>query len=195
MKKKAPRLQRKENKKIQIKDTKKSVKQEQEDEGIYAGYGCPVPDDKLRDIPLVNLVPCRFHPILSKFPRGFLLFCGYSFAGGIATIVDLIVFYLWEHSLNLPYQWGVAVGYGCGMLTNFTLNKFLVFRNKSKAILSQFGAFCIVALIGLGLTYLLIMTFVEGLNMAPFAAKVVAVPIVLFWNFYGNKKATFSWFR
>lgn len=158
-------------------------------------YGCQIPGDLLEQIPLLNLVPCVFHPLLMKFPRGFLMFIGYCFAGGLATVADVGIFWAWYHWLEMPYQWGVALGYATGMITNFTISKYLVFGNKSKELLHQFGTFCVVAMIGLGLTYLLVVTQVEVFKLEPVIAKIIAVPLVLIWNFFGNTRATFKWFK
>lgn len=183
--------------KIRMAQKKSSKKTEKQQEHLIVDgkYGCPIPSDKLRGIPLMNLIPCRFHPILSKLPRGFLMFAGYACAGGLATLVDLTILFIWTHVFELSYHWGVTIGYGIGTIVNFTLQKLVIFGNKSTELLHQFGTFCLVAVIGLGLTQLLVTLQVEGLKVDPVIAKAVAVPVVLVFNFLANKRTTFTWFK
>ena len=51
---------------------------------------------------------------------------------------------------------------------------------------------CVILLVGLGLNTLLVWAFVYPLSMQPTAAKIVAVPIVLAWNYLGRRLLVFS---
>jgi putative flippase GtrA len=52
--------------------------------------------------------------------------------------------------------------------------------------------FLAVVLVGLGLNTLLVWFFVYPLSMHPTVAKIVAVPIVLVWNYLGRRLLAFS---
>jgi putative flippase GtrA len=52
--------------------------------------------------------------------------------------------------------------------------------------------FLSVVLVGLGLNTLLVWSFVYRFSIHPAAAKIVAVPIVLMWNYLGRRLFVFS---
>jgi hypothetical protein len=52
--------------------------------------------------------------------------------------------------------------------------------------------FLAVVLVGLGLNTLLVWYFAYPLSIRPTAAKIVAVPIVLMWNYLGRRLLVFG---
>ena len=120
------------------------------------------------------------------------LFSGYVVFAGIATVVDLALLYSLTTFMDLHYLASAAIGYFFGMITNFTLNKTINFKNRSKKVMQQFGLFTVVALIGLGLNQLILWSLVEHADMWYMYAKVISIMIVMFWSFYGHKKITFG---
>lgn len=63
------------------------------------------------------------------------------------------------------------------MITNYSLNKHINFRNKSKQIIPQFGIFATVALMGLGLNQLILYGLVEFANIWYLWVNVITVCI------------------
>jgi hypothetical protein len=49
-----------------------------------------------------------------------------------------------------------------------------------------------IALVGLGLNTLLVWCFVYPLSLHPTAAKILAVPVVLAWNYLGRRLLVFG---
>jgi putative flippase GtrA len=123
------------------------------------------------------------------------LFVNYVILAGFATLIDLGLLYSLKEFLHIWYFYSAAIAYFSGMVTNYSLNKYLNFRNKSKRMIPQFGLFATVAVIGLGLNQLILYSLVEFANLWYMSAKIIAVTIVMFWSFYGHKKLTFSVFR
>lgn len=120
------------------------------------------------------------------------LFIRYIIFAGFATLIDLSLLYLLTEFLHIWYFYSAIISYFGGMITNYTLNKFFNFRNKSKRIIHQFGLFIVVALIGLGINQIVLYSLVEFTGLWYILAKVIAVFIVMFWSFYGHKKLTFG---
>lgn len=123
------------------------------------------------------------------------LFIGYVVFAGFATLVDLGLLYALTEFLHIWYFYSAAFAYFIGMITNYSLNKYLNFRNRSKQIIQQFGLFATVVLIGLGLNQLILYSLVEFAKLWYMFAKFIAIFIVMFWSFYGHKKLTFNVFR
>ncbi len=127
--------------------------------------------------------------------KDLLLFFKYVFFAGVATIVDFGILYFLTDVVKIWYFISAIFSYLCGMITNFTLNKVLSFKNKSKKIFFQFGLFAFVALIGLGLNQLILFILVENFKIWYILGKLVSVFIVMFWSFIGHKKITFHFFK
>ena len=127
--------------------------------------------------------------------KSVLLFIGYLFFAGIAALVDLGLLYALTEFFGIYYLLSAGISYCAGMLTNFSLNKFYNFRNKSKKIMHQFAVFLFVALIGLVLNQILLYLFVEYRALWYMLAKIITVAIVAIWSFIGHKKLTFALFK
>ncbi len=123
------------------------------------------------------------------------LFVGYVLFAGFATLVDLTLLYSLTEFFHLWYLHSAVFAYFMGMVTNYLLNKYLNFKNRSKQIVMQFGLFAIVALVGLGINQFLLYSLVEFAKLWYILAKFIAIVIVMFWSFYGHKKLTFNIFR
>lgn len=123
------------------------------------------------------------------------LFVGYVFLAGLAALVDVTTLYLLTNFGHLFYWYSAAISYLVGMLVNFTLNKYLNFKNQSKKILRQGGLFFIVALVGLLLNQLIIYILTEGFGCWYMLSKFVSLVLVMFWSFWGHKNLTFKFIQ
>jgi putative flippase GtrA len=121
-----------------------------------------------------------------------LLFFNYVWIAGMATVVDTGVLVLLRVKLGLYVWLSAALGYGCGMITNFLLNKYLNFASSARSILKQARTFFIVAIIGLGMTALLMELFVQALYLKLLVAKALSILIVMTWSFWGHHTLTFQ---
>ena len=117
---------------------------------------------------------------------------GYIIFAGIAAIVDLGLLFFLTSILGLWYFFSAATSYLSGMIINFTLNKYLNFKNTNKRKITQFGLFSIIACIGLILNQFILFILVEYFGFWYITAKIFSMIVVLFWNFFGHKKITFE---
>jgi len=125
-------------------------------------------------------------------------FLSYVLFAGIATIVDIgLLFLLTEYAFQFNYDYLIAaiLSYLCGMITNYSLNKYLTFKNTTKRIAPQFGVFAIVALIGLGLNELILWLFTEFTFLTYIYSKILSVGIVMIYSYIAHKKFTFNLFK
>ena len=74
---------------------------------------------------------------------------------------------------------------------NYRLCVVLAFQRRFRRSIETLR-FLIVVLIGLGFNTLLVWYFVYWFSMHPTAAKIIAVPIVLIWNYLGRRLLVFS---
>jgi len=133
---------------------------------------------------------------INKFFRNpdIRLFAGYMICAGGGVAVGFVFLYVLTEFFDMWYFYSALVFYFSGMITNYSLNKYLNFRNKSKQIIPQFGLFAMVALVGLVFNQLILYSLVEFAELWYISAEVIAMSIVMFWNFYGHRRFTFSVF-
>lgn len=133
---------------------------------------------------------------ISKFLQSedIKLFVGYLLFAGFATLVDLGLLYFLTEFFDVWYFYSAGFAYFMGMVTNYLLNKYLNFKNRSKQIVMQFGLFAIVGLVGLGINQFLLYSLVEFAKLWYISAKIIAIFAGLVWSFYGHKELTFNVF-
>ena len=120
------------------------------------------------------------------------LFFKYLVIGAIATIIDFFVLYSLTEFLGVWYFYSAGIAYGCAIIPHYTLNKYWNFKNKSRRVFSQFGLFVLFSLIGLVFNQIILFGLVEFFGLWYIFAKLIAVLIVLIYNFLINKKVTFG---
>lgn len=127
---------------------------------------------------------------IHKSDKGLHQFVRYLFAGGTATLVDISVLFMLYHLVHLQYLVSAGISYVCGVTTNFTINITWVFKSKGK-IKKELSLFVIIGLFGLLWTEIIMWILSGHLHFPVMAAKLVAVVLVLFWNFFMRKKFIF----
>jgi len=140
-----------------------------------------------------NLFIGRSEDILVQFFR-------YAIVGGIATIVDMLVFHFIANVIEWNHILANTLSFIVGLLVNYFMSRNWVFNKKESNFIKDFTMFAIIGVLGLLLSnailYLLIdkrliytLLSVLKLNegMIKLSAKLIAVFIVLFWNFIGRK--------
>ena len=128
--------------------------------------------------------------IKTKPEKTFHQFLRYLVAGGAATTVDFFLLFVLYHFLHINYFIAAAIGYSCGILTNFTINVLFVFESAGR-LKKEFIIFVSVGAIGLLWTELILLIFSDKLHTPVMLAKLIAIIFVLNWNFFMRKKLVF----
>ena len=123
------------------------------------------------------------------------LFLGSVFIGGLVAVLDLILLYLFTDIFKINYLYSTPLAFFIVTIINYSANKYFNFRNKSKRIFLQFSIFTIISIITLLLNQAIVYVLVEYFKLWYMYAQSVAILILLFWNFYLNKKITFNLLR
>lgn len=122
--------------------------------------------------------------LLKKLWRLFLLKARYAAASAIATGVDYTLYLLLVNKILGPAGSNI-ISYSAGVLVNFTLQRWFVFKLE-RPIKQVFFLAMLVSLGGMALS----TGIVHGLSMIPFfnqhqfVTKFCATGIVFFYNFY-----------
>jgi putative flippase GtrA len=125
-----------------------------------------------------------------KINKSFLQYFRYLMCGGVATVTDVGLLFVLTHFLRFNYLFVAAVSFLCGITVNYTLNTILVFQSSGK-IKKEFPVFAMIGLGGLAWTELILWFLVDRLNIYVMIAKVVAIVLVLQWNFFMRKRFVF----
>ena len=127
----------------------------------------------------------------NKINKGFLQFFRYLICGGTSTVCDMTALFLLTYFLSVNHVIAATISYIIGSITNYTLNTILVFKSSGE-IKKEFSVFVTIGICGLLWTDLIIWLLADKLALNVMIAKVVAVILVLNWNFFMRKKFVFS---
>ena len=143
-------------------------------------------------LPLVN------RSGLGKRPRDLVRFLKFATVGAIGMVVDLSVLTAARELLKLPLSLAVGLGFATAVVSNFTWNRLWTFpESRQRPLTSQLTQFVIVNIIGLGINEAVVLglhpvfLLVVADPPAYLAAKIVAIGIVLFWNYFVNRAWTY----
>lgn len=108
--------------------------------------------------------------------------------GGIATIIDFIVFYiLTEYVLIKPLIANIFA-FGVSVIYNYNASvKWIFSVNKDKSKKRLFIEFMVFSIIGLVLTELLLALFIKVLLLSNIVSKLIATIVTMIFNFITRK--------
>jgi putative flippase GtrA len=120
-------------------------------------------------------------------------FIKYFFVGGIAALVDFLIFALFVKVLEQPWFISGITGFVLATLVNYLLSIRHVFTSgarfkKHKEIILIF----FVSFIGLIVNQLILWQCIDFLFLDPLIAKVTATGIVFFWNYAARNHFIFK---
>ncbi len=122
-------------------------------------------------------------------------FIRYGMVGAVSTVLDICVLKL-TYSLmhnDIKRLWlATAIGFIAGTINGYYMNSRWTFKYNTKGKeAAKFSQFATISLVGLGLTEIIVLNLTTKASLSETIAKLVAVAIVFFWNYFGNKFWTF----
>ncbi len=139
---------------------------------------------------MISMKSFIYDLFLKPTDNGYLQFFRYLFVGGTAFVVDAGSMWLFE-LIGLHYLWAAVPSFLLGLITNYILSKWLVFKDDSINKSLEFVIYGVIGVIGLGLTELIMYLLTDIVGLYFLISKVIAAAIVTFWNYFG-KKATYA---
>ena len=125
-----------------------------------------------------------YNAILIKFLK-------FSIVGFSGLFVDFGITWLCKEKIKLQKYLANSLGFITATSTNFYLNRIWTFSNHDPAIVFQFGKFAFISFIGLIFNNLILFVLNEYFKIEFYLAKLVAIGLVVFWNFFANYYFTF----
>lgn len=111
------------------------------------------------------------------------LFLKFSLIGCSNVIITLTAFYIMYNLLAFNYLVGSIFAYSLGIVNSFTWNRLWTFKKRKSDVKREFVRFITVNLVGLGMNACIMYLLVDVICTNPFLAQVVAIGLVLIFNF------------
>jgi putative flippase GtrA len=112
---------------------------------------------------------------------------------GIAGMaVDYSITFICKEILKIQKYLANATGFATAASFNYYFNRIWTFHSKNEAVLREFSTFIIVSIIGLGINTFFLWIFTGRFKWNFYIAKLFAIGITVFWNFFGNIMFTFG---
>ena len=109
--------------------------------------------------------------------------------GGIATIIDWIIYYACYNYFKINPLISNIISFSISVIYNYIASVKWVFDvKKDKSKKRMFIEFMIFSIIGLVLTELLLLIFINKLEINKMISKIIATIIVMIFNFITRKK-------
>lgn len=126
-------------------------------------------------------------------------FLKFAIVGTIGAAVDFGVLNLLVQVFGWVDFYANIVSVTCAIISNFTWNRLWTFpESRERPLHTQFGQFALVNALGLGInqfvfwaTGTLLFKPYFGFTMGYNLAKATAIIVVLFWNFFVNRRWTY----
>ena len=147
----------------------------------------------LLSLPLINRLG------FARRPREFVRFLKFATVGVSGMVVDLTVLNVMHKVFGLPLLVANAISFTTAVISNFTWNRFWTFpESRERPIGPQLGQFALVNVIGLIINNVVLwLAFKVTQQIVPDPwdynlAKVFAIGVVLFWNYFVNRAWTYK---
>jgi putative flippase GtrA len=118
----------------------------------------------------------------------FLKFCVVGFSG---LILDFGITWLLKERVKTNRYFANSMGFLTAVFCNYALNRIWTFASNDPQVAVQFIKFFGIAMVGLGLNNGIIL-LLERKKMNFYVAKLIAIAIVVAWNFIMNYRFAFN---
>ncbi len=116
----------------------------------------------------------------------------FAIVGLVGTAVDMGLLNLIHLKLGTSLYWAVFWGFAVATITVYVLNNHWTYRRLGLPFQTQtLSKYTVVAAVGLAITEGIIHLLAVENGLYYNLAKVIAIVIVFFWNFFGNRYWTF----
>jgi putative flippase GtrA len=126
---------------------------------------------------------------MDVFALKFLKFCVVGFSG---LLVDFSITWLLKERAKVNKYWANAIGFLTAATSNYIWNRLWTFQSVSTEIATEYLSFVAIAVIGLAINSLIVWSLVEKRKYNFYFSKIVAIGVVVCWNFGMNWWITFG---
>ena len=120
-----------------------------------------------------------------------LKFLKFGIVGASGVVVDFSVTYICKEKFKIHKYISNTIGFTIAASTNWLLNRIWTFQSHNPQVLTEYGKFLIVSLVGLGINTLILWILTDKLKINFYLSKLGAIGVVTIWNFIINNLFTF----
>lgn len=146
----------------------------------------------LPEVDLVTWLPPRFRT--GEMAR----FIKFALVGALGMVVDLTILNVLHGLVGFHLLVANSISFSAAVVSNFTWNRLWTFpETRNRPVHTQLAQFATVSVIGLGINNFILWQLYHlfrpylGSPWNYNAAKILAIGVVLFWNFGVNRLWTF----
>ncbi len=110
----------------------------------------------------------------------------YLIVGGIATVVEWVLFYLLNTPLKVNYLLATALAFIVSTFANWLAGRLIMFKPVGK-LWPELLKIYLTSIAGLLMNLVIMWIAVDVLGIAEFASKMIATALVFSWNFLIRK--------
>lgn len=134
----------------------------------------------------VRIIPRLLqHPTVGPFVR-------YCTVGVSNTVIDFGLYTILTRWGALHYLLANAISFLVAVSWSYVWNRRWTFRSTDRRRVRQFVTFMAITIVGVGISEAVLAIGVEALHIPDLAAKMLAAPLVLAWNYGAARKWAFS---
>ncbi|WP_125545513.1 GtrA family protein [Levilactobacillus lindianensis] len=116
----------------------------------------------------------------------------YLLFGAVSVVVNIVLFYLFYHTLGIEYQVANFIDWLISVQVSFWLDRQFVFMHKSDKPIKEMGTFYMTRIITFLIETVLLWFGVSVLSGNKTIVKVIGHIIALVLNFFVSKKLVFK---
>jgi putative flippase GtrA len=125
--------------------------------------------------------------------RTFLVkFIKFGIVGFSGVFIDFGVTYVCKEWLKIQKYIANSIGFTVAASSNYIFNRTWTFKSQDPDIASEYTAFLVISLIGLGIANLIVWLIHSKLRQNFYLSKLFAIGMVTIWNFFANYYITFA---
>lgn len=121
-----------------------------------------------------------------------LRFLKFGVVGFLGMLIDFSITYLCKEKIKLNKYFANAIGFVVSASSNYVFNRNWTFESENSAILKEYLTFFLISTIGLIINTFMIWLLNDRLKINFYLSKLIAIAIVIFWNFFANMLFTFN---
>lgn len=122
----------------------------------------------------------------------FSVFIKFGIVGFSSFIIDFSITYLLKEKFKINKFIANTTGFLIAATFNFFMNRLWTFKSQDLDVSSQFFKFMAIASVGLLINNGIIYIFNEKFRVNFYISKILAVIVVMFYNFSMNLLITFT---
>jgi putative flippase GtrA len=117
-------------------------------------------------------------------------FLKFGITGLTGMVIDFSITFLLKEKLKVHRYLANSAGFTVAATSNYFLNRIWTFHSSNPRVITEYGSFFIISLIGLGINNLFLYIFEKKFKF--YLAKLFAIGVTMLWNFFANYYITFS---